>query len=65
MVMQGEALYDLLQRGTLRDDVILDTSDRQNGAKLKEAALVGYPWQIIVGRYGNFDTILALFLAPF
>ena len=42
---------------SLRGDVILDSSDRPNGAKLKEAAQVGYPWQIIVGRQHDPESL--------
>jgi prolyl-tRNA synthetase len=46
-------LYDRLQTSTLRGDVILDTSARSNGTKMADAALVGYPWQVVVGT--RFD----------
>jgi prolyl-tRNA synthetase len=53
LVGHGYALYDRLQTSTLRGDVILDTSARSNGTKMADAALVGYPWQVVVGT--RFD----------
>jgi prolyl-tRNA synthetase len=44
-------LYDRLQASAVRGDVILDTSARSNGVKMADAALVGYPWQVVVGTF--------------
>ena len=57
MEAHGEALYDALEAAGLDNDVVLDTSDRSMGVKLAEAALVGYPWCVVVGRRGDGDTI--------
>lgn len=58
MVAAGEALYDQLEATSLlRGDVILDTSDRSAGTKLAEAALIGYPYCVIVGKRHDPDNL--------
>eukprot|EP00041_Stephanoeca_diplocostata_P020336 m.453187 g.453187 ORF g.453187 m.453187 type:complete len:272 (+) comp21548_c1_seq2:967-1782(+) len=54
---QGELLYDQLQNTSLRGDVILDTSNRSNGVKMKDAMLIGYPYHIIVGKSHDMERL--------
>jgi prolyl-tRNA synthetase len=57
MAAHGEALYDELDAGALRGDVVLDTSDRSAGVKLAEAALIGYPYCVVVGKRHDSDRL--------
>ena len=58
MVEHANTLYDKLHSDpALHGEVILDTSDRKTGEKMADAALVGYPWQIVVGGRFNPDEL--------
>eukprot|EP00038_Savillea_parva_P014480 m.216117 g.216117 ORF g.216117 m.216117 type:complete len:154 (-) comp28169_c0_seq1:157-618(-) len=50
LIKDGEELYDALDDGPLAGDVVIDTSDRSTGVKLADAALMGYPWCVVVGK---------------
>lgn len=54
---QGEFLYDQLQTTSLRGDVILDTSSRSNGVKMRDAMLIGYPYHIIIGKSHDLERL--------
>eukprot|EP00053_Salpingoeca_punica_P014021 m.127291 g.127291 ORF g.127291 m.127291 type:complete len:566 (+) comp16362_c0_seq1:448-2145(+) len=55
----GEKLYDTLSSTELKGDIVLDTSDRSMGKKIKDALLLGYPWIAVLGnRYGGKEVEL-------
>lgn len=49
MATAGEAVYDQLEELGLAGDVILDTREMRAGAKLNDADLIGFSYQVIVG----------------
>ena len=46
----AEEVYDMLQRGPVPIDCIIDDRDYGLGSKTKDAQLIGYPIVVIVGR---------------
>jgi prolyl-tRNA synthetase len=43
-------VYDLLEENGLEDDVVLEDRTESAGFKMNEAAFVGFPYQIIIGK---------------
>jgi len=51
LMAQAEALYDQLQAThSLRGEVLIDDRKERPGIKLKEAALAGFPFTVVVGK---------------
>ena len=58
VVSAGEALYSALQAAGV--EVLLDDRELRPGAKFKDADLIGFPYQAVVGKKGLAEGVIEL-----